>query len=199
MNLFKQKEIPSQGLNKEKKLKYKVLICAMLMMTIAGYIYFIEQDDRFVKNIFNRTSKKQIFVYLKVVQPLEERFYGVVNENVDLKDKCLYDDKKDPYRIKENIVAIDGIMIDLANVETNDFMLENKYLFLEEIEIMRDILLEKKLGIENNDVKSLIKANAYLEKYFLIGQIRRQVLKKIFDKYYIVYLELDNRIKYITK
>ena len=45
-----------------------------------------------------------------------------VNENVDLKDKCLYDDKKDLSLIKENIVEIDEIIIDLANVKTNYFI-----------------------------------------------------------------------------
>lgn len=199
MGIFKQKEVASSEYNKEKRLKYNVFVFVMFMIVIVEYTYFIGKNDGFIKNIFDEKPKKQIFVYLKEVQPLEDKFYRLVNENVDLNRKQLYDNKKDETLIKEDISVLDSIMIDLANVGTNDYMLENKYLFLEELESIRDILLEKKLGIENNDVKSFVKANAYLEKYFLIGQIRRQVLKKVFDKYHITYLELDNKIKYITK
>ncbi|QEK12385.1 hypothetical protein FQB35_08350 [Crassaminicella thermophila] len=206
--MFNHKQIPSKESYKRSRLLNKFSVYVILIiLTIMGFIYFSEKDTamnnviikNIYNNIFNGSPKKKIFIYLKTIQPLEDKFYLLVNENVDLVNKTLYKNKEDIYLLKENIETIDSIMLDLAKVQTNEYMLENNYLFLDEMKIMRDIMLEKKFALENNDIKSLMKANEYLEKYFIIGQIRRQALKKVFDKYNIVYLELGNRIKYITK
>ncbi|QZY56525.1 hypothetical protein [Crassaminicella profunda] len=202
MNLFRHKSIPSQERDEEKKSIQKVIILGILMSFIAtSFIYFVPKDvmmnNSILKGILNIKPKKQIFMYLKTIQPLEDSFYTLVSENIDLSNKRIQQDNKD--LLRENITAIDEMMLQWVNVENNEYMIENHYLFLDEMKIMRDILLEKNLSIEYNDEKSLVKAHEYLKKYFIIGRIRRKSLKKTFDKYDIIYLELDNRIKYITK
>ncbi|QXM06219.1 hypothetical protein [Crassaminicella indica] len=202
MNLFKNKQVPSQEKARKNSLGQKFIILSILMIFITtSFVYLTQQDlimkNSIVKSFFYIKQKKQIFTYLKSIQFIEEQFYTLVNETIDLKNQSIYQDNKE--LLQENIAAIDDMMIKLANVKTNYYMIENHYLFLEEMKTMRDVLLEKKLSVVYNDEKSLTRANEYLKKYFIVGQMRRSSLKKVFDKYDIIYLELDNRIKYITE
>lgn len=202
MNLFRHKSIPSQENHEEKKMIRRLIIFGLaIFFIILLFVFFVQKDvirdNRILKSVLNREQKKEIFTYLKKVQPLEDRFYTLVSEKTDLKHKRVNQNNKELFT--KDIKVIDEMMLRWASIESNDYMIENHYLFLEEMKTMRDILLEKKLSIEYNDEKSTTRGNEYLEKYFIIGKIRRKSLKKIFDKYDIIYLELDNRIKYIPK
>ncbi|MCT4621173.1 MAG: hypothetical protein N4A62_17515 [Marinisporobacter sp.] len=202
MNLFRHKSIPSQENHEEKKMIRRLIIFGLaIFFIILLFVFFVQKDvirdNRILKSVLNREQKKEIFTYLKKVQPLEDRFYTLVSEKTDLKHKRVNQNNKELFT--KDIKVIDEMMLRWASIESNDYMIENHYLFLEEMKTMRDILLEKKLSIEYNDEKSTTRGNEYLEKYFIIGKIRRKSLKKVFDKYDIIYLELDNRIKYIPK
>ncbi|MCT4605304.1 MAG: hypothetical protein N4A64_04225 [Marinisporobacter sp.] len=201
MNLFRHKSIPSKENNEEKKMRKKLIIFGMFIFFIILFMFVIQKDvssnNSILKSVLDRGLKKEIFIYLKRVQPLEDRFYTLVNEKIDLDHKRISQNNKE--FLTKDIKEIDEMMLKWANIESNEYMIENHYLFLDEMKIMRDFLVEEKLSIEYNDEKSIIRGNEYLEKYFILGQIRRKSLKKVFDKYDIIYLELDNRIKYITK
>lgn len=178
----------------------------MLLIVFLGYGIVEKQDaaqkgivKKMIRDIQNKKPREEIFGYLKAVQSLEDRFYALAAHNMDLMDNSFSQDKRQQSYLEEMILKIDTLILDLTNLETNDYIKENHQLFLEEIKVMRDVIMEEKLSIENQDSKSHIKAKEYLKKYNTIAKTRKQVLKKVFDRYDIVYIDLGNRIKYKIK
>ncbi|WZL74601.1 hypothetical protein QBE52_07885 [Clostridiaceae bacterium 35-E11] len=203
--LFKGKTIEKS----RRKNLYKIFtygICIILLILLLGYGVIKKQGviqneviKKMIYHIQNKQAREEIFGYLKTVQIVEDGFYEIVNKHIDLGNNGFSQDQNETKDLEEALLKIDTLILDLTKLDTNDYMQENHQLFFEEIKVMRDVIMEEKLGIENQDKRSFVKAKEYLKKYKIIAEVRRQSLQKVFDRYDIVYIDLGNRIKYKIK
>ncbi len=171
-----------------------------LLILVFTYLVFYWADE---KHIFHIKPRKEIFLYLKEVQPLEKQFYKIVERNEQFFDD--YDDETSVINqeyfdfLDKNTRKIDDLIVKLADIDANIYMQENKDLFFKEMQTMRKMMIESEIGFRFKDEGSFLRSHEYLEVYQIIAYIRRKSLKNIFDKYGIVYIDLKNSIKYKIK
>ncbi|KXG74340.1 hypothetical protein [Thermotalea metallivorans] len=141
-------------------------------------------------------GKQQIFTYLERLQPIEERFYPICNQNMAWMGKGERANEEYSAFLDKGIGEMEEILRELARISTNPHVLESHLLLMDEIKTLKDMMLEQQFGLENHDPQSVEKAKLYFKKYVAIAQSRRIALKKMMETYKIPYIDLGDRIKY---
>ncbi|HHY90062.1 MAG TPA: hypothetical protein GX503_00205, partial [Clostridiales bacterium] len=176
-----------------KKGILKIFFYGILVVLSLSFVFYWADE----KNLFHVGPKKKIFSYLKEVQPLEEKFYKLVEENQKIEEQRTFLTEQEYLQfLEESILALDEIIVNLAAIDPREYMQENKFLFLEEMKAVRNMLAEKRIGIKTKDESSLFRAETYLENYHVMAQARRDSLKNSFNKHGIVHIDLKDRIRY---
>ncbi len=203
MGMDKEKEIGHSIVSRRKTIA-TITMGALLIFLLTGSILYLGsfsklQQMKPIQFIINTHSKHEMFTYLKSVQTIETDFYRIVNNDKLLSTEGKPDEKSLVLFYEEAIPVLEQLMITLATIDTNPTIVENYHLFLEEIKSIRDMMVEKKFAIENQDNVSDEKAVKYMERYALISHMRRENLKSLFDRYRIPYIDLGDKIKYKIK
>ena len=195
--------------NKPKVNDYKIknkkdyLIYSIIAIIILAFIFLQIQENldyyRFniVKHIMQKKHKSEIFSYLKSVQPIEDEFYALLSKRL----KYLGDKSKEEYLefLHNSIIVIDSQILKLLDSKASSQSMENKIFFLEEMKLLKNTFMEEAYGLKYGDSDSLEKSKGYYEQYLITAKQRKESLKKLFDNYEILYIDLGNRIKYKTE
>lgn len=144
----------------------------------------------------NSRGKQQIFTYLERLQPIEERFYPIFNQNMEWMLKGGQAKEEYIAFLDKGIGEVEEILRELARISINSHVMESHILLMDEIRTLKDMMLEQQFGLENHDPKSVEKAKLYFKRYVAIAQSRRIALKKMMETYKIPYIDLGDRIKY---
>jgi len=193
MNRIKSERFLEKIGQKYKKGILKTFFYGILVLLFLSLIFYWADE----KNFFHIGPRKKIFSYLKEVQPLEERFYKLVEDNRKMEDHREFLTEQEYLQfLDQSIIAIDEMILDLAVIDPGRYMQENKFLFLEEMKAIRNMLAEKRIGMKMKSESSLLRMEEYLENYRVMARARRDSLKNSFNKYGIVYIDLKDRIKY---
>ncbi|MEW9123366.1 MAG: hypothetical protein AB2421_11720 [Thermotaleaceae bacterium] len=204
MRINKDKGITQHNLENKKRYLPYIIIGAVIfisLFSIAKHLHITTdiKEEGLLQAILNVRKKEQIFAYLKKVQPLEDEFYEIVNNHILFHKEKLDKEQEQAVFYENTIPRLEYILIEIIQIDINPYVSENYYLFMDEINLIRDIVAEERLELERGDGTSEEKSKKELEKYILVSQMRRENLKKLFDKYHILYIDMGNKIKYKIK
>ncbi len=144
-------------------------------------------------------GKQEIFKYLEVVQPLEEAMYPVLAETVIWNQKYTQGQKLSFESLDEKMKLVDELLMMLIKVPNNPQVMASHVLLMEELKIIKYVMIEQKFAHTYDDGKSIEKAQAYLKEFQNTAKLRRATLKKMLEQYNISYIDLGDRIKYRIK
>ncbi|MCT4593351.1 MAG: hypothetical protein N4A57_03640 [Anaeromicrobium sp.] len=135
---------------------------------------------------FNYFARKEIFLYLKKMQPIEKEFYNLM-------DSFMEDSMKKGKDNEIYSIEIKRILQRAYGESSNRYTRKNYELFIREIEKGKELIDYGHKEGERDKIR------VYMENYFLVGESRNKNLIDIFEKYGISYIHMDGKIIYETK
>ncbi|PAB58953.1 hypothetical protein [Anaeromicrobium sediminis] len=134
----------------------------------------------------NYFVRREIFLYLKEMQPIEKEFYNLM-------DKVMENGIEKGKENEIYLIEIKKILQRAYGKNPNKYTRKNYDLFIKEMEKAKE-LIDYVHGEGEKD-----KIKVYMENYNLVGKSRNENLIEIFEKYDISYIDMEGKIIYETK